>query len=61
MMQYTVLAEILTVILIWQFGEHVKIAKSTCIIDPFTCILEAWIFLHTVLKSANLKSHQQRF
>ena len=28
------------------------------IIDPF--ILQAWVFLHTVLKSANLKSRQQR-
>ena len=46
-------------ILIWQFGERIKIAKLThTIIDPFT--LQAWISLHTVLKSANLKSHQQR-
>ena len=29
------------------------------IIDPF--ILQAWVFLHTVMKSTNLKSHQQRF
>ena len=45
-------------ILIWQFGEHIEIAKLTyAIIDPF--ILQAWVFLHTVLKSANLKSCQQ--
>ena len=37
-----------------------KIAKIMyTIIDPFT--LQAWVFLHTVMKSANLKSRQQRF
>ena len=47
------------VILIWQFGDHIKIAKlSYAIIDPF--ILQAWVSLHTVLKTTNLKSHQQR-
>ena len=57
---YTVLAEILTVTLIWRFGEHVKIAKLTyAIIDLF--VLQAWVSLHTELKSANLKSCQQRF
>ena len=46
-------------ILIWRFGDHVKIAKLTyAIIDPF--ILQAWVSLHTVLKTANLKSRQQR-
>ena len=46
-------------ILIWQFGERIEIAKLTyAIIDPF--ILQAWVSLHTVLKSANLKSRQQR-
>ena len=46
-------------ILIWWFGKCIKIAKLTyTIIDPF--ILQAWVSLHTVLKSANLKSHQQR-
>ena len=29
------------------------------IINPF--ILQAWVFLHAVLKSANLKSCQQRY
>ena len=44
-------------ILIWWFGDRVKIAKLTyAIIDPF--IPQA---CHTVMKSANLKSHQQRF
>ena len=52
--------EILTVILIWRFGDHVKIAKLTyAIIDPF--ILQAWVSIHTVLKSTNLKSRQQHF
>ena len=47
-------------ILIWQFGDCVKIAKLTyAIIDPF--VLQAWVSLHTVLKTANLKSCQQRF
>ena len=47
-------------ILIWRFGERVKIAKLTyAIIDLF--ILQAWISLHTELKSTNLKSRQQRF
>ena len=42
------------------FGDYVKIAKLTyTIIDPF--ILQAWVSLHTVKKSTNLKSHQQRF
>ena len=37
-----------------------NIAKLTyAIIDPF--ILQAWVSLHTVLKTANLKSCQQRF
>ena len=41
-----------------RFGEHIKIAKLTyAIIDPF--ILQAWVSLHTLLKSANLKSRQQ--
>ena len=45
-------------ILIWRFGDHMKIAKlSYAIIDPF--ILQAWVSLHTVLKTANLQSHQQ--
>ena len=40
---------------IWQ--TH-KIAKLTyAIIDPF--ILQAWVSVHTVLKSTNLKSRQQ--
>ena len=48
------------VILIWLFDYRVKIAKLTCaIIDPF--ILQAWVFLYTVLKATNLKSRQQRF
>ena len=47
-------------ILIWRFGEHVKIAKLTyAIIDLF--ILQTWVSLHTEMKSANLKSRQQRF
>ena len=47
-------------ILIWRFGERVKIAKLTyAIINLF--ILQAWVSLHTELKSANLKSRQQRF
>ena len=47
-------------ILIWRFGKCIEIAKLTyAIIDPF--ILQAWVFLHTVLKSANFKSHQQQF
>ena len=29
----------------------------TIIIDPF--ILQAWVFLHTIMKSANLKSRQR--
>ena len=46
-------------ILIWRFGERIEIAKFTyAIIDSF--ILQAWVFLHTVLKSTNLKSRQQR-
>ena len=46
--------------LIWQFGDRVEIAKVTyAIIDPF--ILQAWFSLHTVLKTANLKSRQQQF
>ena len=50
----------LTVILIWRFGDHVKITKLTyAIIDPF--ILQAWVSLHTVMKSTNLKSCQQHF
>ena len=44
-------------ILIWRFGKCIKIIKLTyAIIGPF--ILQAWISLHTVLKSANLKSRQ---
>ena len=47
-------------ILIWRFGECIKIAKLTyAIIDPF--IPQAWVSLHTELKSANLKSYQQHF
>ena len=47
-------------ILIWRFGDHIKIAKLTyAIINPF--ILQAWVSLYTVLKTANLKSCQQRF
>ena len=50
----------LTVILSWRFSDHIRIAKLTyAIIDPF--ILQAWVSLHTVLKTTNLKSHQQRF
>ena len=46
-------------ILIWRFGERIEITKLTyAIIDPF--ILQAWVFLHTALKYANLKSCQQR-
>ena len=38
----------------------VKIAKLIyAIINPF--ILQTWVFLHTVMKSTNLKSHQQSF
>ena len=32
---------------------------SCAVIDPF--ILQAWVSLHTVLKTANLKSRQQHF
>ena len=40
--------------------NRVKIAKLTyTIIDPF--ILQAWVSLHTVLKSASLKSRQWYF
>ena len=48
-------------ILIWRsHKDHIKIAILTyAIIDPF--ILQAWVSLHTVLKTANLKSCQQRF
>ena len=47
-------------ILIWRFGDRVNIAKLTyTIIDP--SILQAWVFLHAVLKTANLKSRQQHF
>ena len=46
-------------ILIWQFGNQVKIAKSYAIIYPF--ILQAWVSLHKVLKTINLKSRQQYF
>ena len=46
------------VILIWQFGNRVKIAKLTyAIIDPF--ILQAWVSLCTVLNTATSKSRQQ--
>ena len=51
-------------ILIWRFCERIEIAKLTyakltyAIIDP--CILQAWVFPHTVLKSTNLEFHQQR-
>ena len=46
--------------LIWRFGDHVKITKLTYdIVNPF--ILQAWVSLYTVLKTANLKSHQQHF
>ena len=45
------------VILIWRFGDRVKIVKLTYdIINPF--ILQAWVSLRTVLKTANLKSYQ---
>ena len=41
------------------FGDRINMARLTyTIIDPF--ILQAWISLHTVLKTANLKSRQQR-
>ena len=41
------------------YGKRIKIAKLTyAIIDPF--ILRAWVSLHTLLKSANLKFRQQR-
>ena len=41
-------------ILIWQFGDRIKITKLTYgIID--LCILQAWVSLHTVLKTANFK------
>ena len=47
-------------ILIWRFGECIKIAKLTyAIINPF--ILQAWVSLHIELKFANLKFRQQRF
>ena len=40
--------------------NSIKIANLTyAIIDLF--ILQAWVSLHTELKSANLKSHQQCF
>ena len=46
-------------ILIWRFGKRIKITKLPyTIIDPF--LLQAWVSLHTVLKSANLKSRQQQ-
>ena len=46
--------------LIWWFGDHIKIAKLTyAIIDPF--LLQAWVFLHTIMTTANSKSHQQCF
>ena len=42
-LQVIIYAKILTVILIWWFGDRIKIAKLTyAIIDPF--ILQAWIF-----------------
>ena len=45
-------------ILIWQFGDRLKITKLTdAIIDPF--ILQAWVSLHTVFNTANLKSRPQ--
>ena len=54
---YTISAEILTVILICQFGECIEITKLTyAIIDPF---IQALVFLHAVLTSTNLKSCQQ--
>ena len=43
-------------ILIWRFGDC---QITYAIIDPF--ILQAWVSLHTVLKTANLKSRQHRF
>ena len=47
-------------ILIWWVGDRVKITKLTyTIIDSF--ILQAWVSLHTELKTTNLKSCQQRF
>ena len=49
-------------ILLWQFGDRINIAKLTyAIINPF--ILQTWVFLHTctLMKSANLKSCQHRF
>ena len=47
-------------ILIWRVGDHVKVIKLTyAIIDP--SILQAWVSLYTVLKTANLKSNQQHF
>ena len=46
-------------ILIWRFSKRIEITKLTyAIIDPF--ILQAWVFLYTVLKYPNLKSRQQR-
>ena len=40
-------------VLILQFGDPVKITKLTyTIIDPF--ILQTWVSLHTVLKTAHL-------
>ena len=60
MNSHVVFLPTLTVILIWQFGDCVKIAKLTyAIIDSF--ILRAWVFIYTVMKSTNLKSRQQRF
>ena len=47
-------------VLIWHFANRAKMAKLTyTIIDPF--MLQAWVFLHTLMKSTNLKSCQQRF
>ena len=50
---HNIQAETLTVTLIWQLGNLAKITKLTyAIIDSF--ILQAWVFLHTVMKSANI-------
>ena len=45
-------------ILNWRFGDCVKVAKLIYIIID---LLQAWVFLHAVRKSANLKSRQQCF
>ena len=53
-------AEILTVILIWQFGDCIKVTKLTyAIIDPF--IYYEHVFLQYSTQTVNLKSCQQQF